>query len=228
MQEEKQTTTLQKSVVVFKRILKRLIPPLCVITACVLAICVCALIISGAVCNKTKDRILTPEQLLADETEIDCILVLGCRVYPDGQLSHMLSDRVETAVSLYHAGVSDCLLMSGDKRTIYYNEVDPMRDAAIAQGVPADAISMDGFGLSTYDSVARIAEEYQGKKVVIVTQRYHLFRALYIAEKLGIDAYGVSADLRTYTKRVLWEAREVLARCKDVYYAEKRPAVAGT
>ena len=228
MQKEKQTATLQIFAVAFKRILKRLILPLCIFAAVILAVCVCALIISGAVCNKTKDRILTPEQILADETEVDCILVLGCRVHPDGRLSHMLSDRVETAVSLYHAGVSDHLLMSGDKRTIYYNEVDPMRDAAIAQGVPADAISMDGFGLSTYDSVARLAEEYQGKKVVIVTQRYHLFRALYIAEKLGIDAYGVSADLRTYTKRVWWETREVLARCKDVYYAEKRPAVAGT
>ena len=186
-----------------------------------------ALIISAAVCNKTEGRIFTPEELLATGEKVDCIVVLGCMVYLDGRLSHMLSDRVEIAVRLYHAGIGERLLMSGDNQDADYNEVDPMRNAAIEQGVPETAIKTDPLGLSTYDSFARIAQEYKGRRIVIVTQRYHLFRALYIAEKLGMDAYGVSADLRTYRERIRWEVREVLARCKDVYFAEKRPPAAG-
>lgn len=209
------------------RFCRRYVAVLCLLLCVALALGSFALIISGAVCNKTRDRIVTPEELLAQGEAVDCILVLGCMVYSDGRLSHMLSDRVKTAVDLYHAGLSDRLLMSGDHHKVAYNEVDPMRNAAIAQGVPESAIEIDPWGLSTYDSIARIAEEYRGRRVVIVTQRYHLFRALYIAEKLGIDAYGVSADLRVYSKRIWWEAREVLARCKDVYYAEKCPAAAG-
>ena len=75
-------------------------------------------------------------------------------------------------------------------------------------------------GFSTYDSIANLLEQYKGKRVLIVTQRYHLYRALYIAEKLGIDAYGVSANLRTYTKQFKFSLREVLARVKDVVWVE--------
>ena len=210
------------------RFLRRwLIPAVCWVLALGVALGAFALIISAAVCNKTDDRIVTLEELAEAGIEADCIVVLGCKVYPDGRLSHMLSDRVETAVSLYHAGVSERLLMSGDNQEPYYNEVGPMRDAAIAGGVATEAIEIDAMGLSTYDSIARIAEEYRGRRIVIVTQRYHLFRALYIAEKMGIEAYGVSADLRTYRERARWEMREVLARCKDVFYVETRHAVAG-
>lgn len=199
----------------------------CIVLCLGIALSCFALIISAAVCNKTAGRILTPEELLATGETVDCIVVLGCMVYSDGRLSHMLSDRVETAVGLYHAGIGEHLLMSGDNQDLYYNEVDPMRNAAIEQGVPEAAIETDALGLSTYDSLARISQEYKGRRIVIVTQRYHLFRALYIAEKLGMDAYGVSADLRTYRERVRWEAREVLARCKDVYFVEKRLPAAG-
>jgi vancomycin permeability regulator SanA len=113
--------------------------------------------------------------------------------------------------------------MSGDSRTDDYDEVGAMRGAAIAAGVPAEAIVIDPAGLSTYDSIVRLAEVYGGRRVVIVTQSYHLYRALYLAEKLGLDAYGVSADLRSYAGQGKREVREVLARCKDVVYALKRP-----
>ena len=204
-----------------------LLPALCILLCLGVALGLFALTISGAVCNKTAGRIVSVEELLERDERIDCIVVLGCMVYSDGRLSHMLSDRVETAISIYRAGVGDRILMSGDHRNDSYNEVDPMRNTAIEGGVPEAAIETDPMGLSTYDSLARIAEKYQGRRIVIVTQRYHLFRALYIAEKLGMDAYGVSADLRTYRERVRWETREVLARCKDVYFAEKRPDPAG-
>ncbi|MBR3894997.1 MAG: YdcF family protein [Clostridia bacterium] len=186
-----------------------------------------ALIISAAVCNKVRDRILDKDTLLEMGVDFDCILVLGCRVYSDGTLSHMLSDRVETASSLYAAGICDHLLMSGDHREDSYNEVDPMKLAAEAHGVPSDAIATDPMGLSTYDSIMRFARENRGARVIIVTQSYHLYRALYLAEKAGLDAYGVSADLRTYRGQIKYDVREIAARCKDVYFAEKKPAPAG-
>ena len=101
-----------------------------------------------------------------------------------------------------------------------------MVDTGVSLGVPQEAILTDRYGLSTYDSIARMLALYQGKRVVIVTQEYHLHRALYVAEKLGVDAYGISADLRPYSKQFNRELREILARCKDVYYALKQPPYA--
>ena len=150
--------------------------------------------ISAAVCDKTRDKILTMEELEAVGGEFDCILVLGCRVYSDGRLSAMLEDRVSTAVALYHAGIGAEILMSGDSRSVAYDETGAMCRAALAGGVPEEAIRIDPMGLSTYDSIARLLQVWHGKRVVIVTQEYHLYRALYLAEQLGIEAYGVSAD----------------------------------
>ena len=207
---------------------KRHLVPVTAFLICMgLGVAAFALILSAAVCDKTSDRIKTADELLALGEQFDCILVLGCMAYSDGSLSARLSDRVETATQLYHKGVSGHILMSGDNQDVYYNEVDPMRAHAVGWGVPEEAIDVDRLGLSTYDSLARIAEEYKGRRVVIVTQRYHLYRALYIAEKLGLDAYGVSADKRIYSDRYKCEVREILARCKDVWYSEKRPAAAG-
>lgn len=215
-----------KKLGIFRR---QVLVPLCALLLCLaLLVSGMGLIISAAVCNKTRDRIVTAEELLAMDSAFDCILVLGCRVYSDGRLSHMLSDRVETAVSLYKAGVCDTLVMSGDHEDDSYNEVDPMRNAAVEQGVPAEAILTDPLGLSTYDSIMRFAAEHNGARVIIVTQSYHLYRALYVAEKAGLEAYGVSADLRSYVGQFKYDVREVAARCKDVFYAEARPAAVGT
>lgn len=197
----------------------------CVVVAWGLLIASMPLLLSSAVCKKTEDRILSVEELvlLAEEKQFDCILVLGCRVYSDGTLSHMLEDRVSVGVSLYHAGVSDWILMSGDHQGEYYNEVDPMKQAAMDLAVPEASVLADPYGISTYDSVYRAISQFKGKRIVIVTQEYHLSRALYVAEKLGAEAYGVSADLRPYTKQFFREVREVLARCKDIYYALTKP-----
>lgn len=197
----------------------------CMILAWGLVIASMPLFLSSAVCRKMEERILSVEELvlLAEKENFDYILILGCRVYSDGTLSHMLQDRVSVGVSLYQAGVSDCLLMSGDHQGEYYNEVDPMKQAAIEQSVPEGAIITDPYGISTYDSVYRAISLFKGKRIVIVTQEYHLSRALYVAEKLGAEAYGVSADLRPYSKQFFREVREVLARCKDIYYSLTKP-----
>lgn len=181
------------------------------------------LCISAAVCDKTEDRILTPHELSRMEGEFDCILVLGCRVYSDGTPSDMLYDRITTGVSLYRAGVADKLLMSGDSQHPSYDEIGAMVRVADEQGIPTEAILTDPMGLSTYESILRLRDAFHGRRVVIVTQEYHLHRALYLAEKLGLDAYGVRADLRPYQKQLQMELREILARCKDVYYGLKQP-----
>ena len=181
--------------------------------------------ISAAVCNKVQKQVMTVEELENAGETYDCVLVLGCAVYRDGRLSAMLSDRVLTGAELLFAGVSDTLLMSGDHRTDDYNEVGAMKDFAIGQGVPSERIFQDHDGYSTYDSIARLKTVYGAKKVVIVTQEYHLYRALYLAEKLGIDAVGVAADRpEGYNKKLYRNTREILARCKDVYYGLKQPA----
>lgn len=210
-----------------RRAAKKLMLPI----GCIL-LCTCFVlsfvvgITNAAVCNSVGDRIVDAETLLSLGTQFDYIVVLGCRVYDDGRLSHMLEDRVTVGVALYEKGVCNRILMSGDHEDDSYNEVDPMKDAAIAWGTPSEAVLTDPYGLSTYDSLARVLGEYGGRRVVIVTQEYHLYRALYIAEKMGLDAYGVSADLRSYAGQFKRDVREVLARCKDVFRTWAKPAPA--
>ena len=212
--------------VVHRIFVRRLLPACCFLLCGAILLAGGFLSVSAAVCDKTEDRIVTIDQLKEIDVEFDYILVLGCRVYSDGRLSHMLEDRVTTAVTVWQAGVCDRILMSGDSRSVYYDETGAMKRAAIEAGVPEEAILTDPAGLSTYDSVARALQAYQGKRVVIITQEYHLYRALYLAEKLGMEAYGVSADRRPYVGQIKYDVREVFARCKDVYYGLTQPSAA--
>ena len=150
-------------------------------------------------------------------SDFDCILVLGCKVKENGVPSDMLADRLATGVALQQAGVSAKLLMSGDHGQEEYNEVAVMKQYAIEKGVASEDVFMDHAGFSTYDSVYRAKEIFEAKKVLIVTQKYHLYRALYVAEQLGMEAYGVPADTRTYFGQAKREIREVLARVKDFF-----------
>jgi len=159
-------------------------------------------------------HIITAEQCMKLE-DIDCIIVLGCQVKEDGTLSHMLRDRLSRGVELYQMGAAPKLLMSGDHGRKDYNEVAAMKQYAIDNGVPSADVFMDHAGFSTYKTVYRAKEVFQARKVIIVTQQYHLYRALYIADSLGLEAYGVSADHRTYAGQTMRDIREVLARVKD-------------
>ena len=146
----------------------------------------------------------------------DCILVLGCGVKDDGTPSDMLMDRILTGVELYEQGVAPVIIMSGDHGKENYDEVNTMKNHAIKLGVPAEKIFLDHAGFSTYESMYRAREIFQAKKIVIVTQQYHLYRAVYIARQLGMDAYGVAADYRSYSGQTYRDIREILARVKDV------------
>ena len=170
--------------------------------------------VNGYVVHSTKGRILSPEEA-AGLSDVDCILVLGCGVLSDGQPSAMLADRLERGISLYRSGAAPKLLMSGDHGQASYDEVNTMKQYAITRDVPSSDIFMDHAGFSTYESLYRARDIFQAKKIIIVTQGYHLHRALHIAKALGLEAYGVASDLRPYVGQTARDVREFLARNKD-------------
>lgn len=148
----------------------------------------------------------------------DCILVLGAGLRPDRTPSDMLADRLSVAIELYEAGYSDTVLLSGDcSPDKYYDEVAAMKAFCLEEGVREEDIVCDNFGFSTYESLYNAASAEKYGKIIIVTQEYHLYRAVYIAKKLGIEAYGVSSDLRGYSGQIQRDVREIFARAKDFY-----------
>lgn len=183
-----------------------------------LFVCGCSTLVMG----NSEEYILTKEQ--AEGLNADCVLVLGARVYEDGSLSPVLGDRVNTGVSLYFSGAGKKLLLSGDHGQVEYDEVNAMKATALSLGVPEDDVFLDHAGFSTYESMVRLKEVFGGKRVVIVTQSYHLYRAVFVARRLGMEAYGVASDLRPYVKQGYYELRELGARTKDVLYTLFWPA----
>ena len=164
--------------------------------------------------GSVSDQILTQEQA-GKLQNVDCIIVLGCQVRSDGTPSHMLEDRLKRGVALYETGAAPKILMSGDHGTQGYDEVDTMKRYAVDAGIPSQDVFMDHAGFSTYETVYRAKEIFGAKKVIIVTQKYHLYRAMYIAKAMDMQVYGVAADYRQYGGQTMRDVREVLARVKD-------------
>ncbi len=159
---------------------------------------------------------LTAESMeMIKNLQPECILVLGASVNPDGTPSPMLQDRLDTAIALYQQGVASKLLLSGDDGQVEYNEVTVMHDYAIEAGVSEEDIFLDHAGFSTYDSVYRAGDVFGVKRMVVVTQKYHLYRALYGCEVMDIIAVGVAAEQAVYAGQEERDIREVLARVKD-------------
>ena len=171
------------------------------------------LAVNGFVKSSTKNQILE-EGEWSSLDDVDCILVLGAGVWGD-RPSPMLEDRLLEGIKLYKNNVSSKIMMTGDHGTKEYDEVNVMKAFAIENGVPSGDIFMDHAGFSTYESIYRVRDVFDAKKIIIVTQEYHLYRALYIANELGIEAYGVPADPRQYVGALYRELREILARNKD-------------
>ena len=158
----------------------------------------------------------------ADEASIssaDAIVVLGASVFADGTPSGILQDRLDDGIALYFAGVAPKLIMSGDNGTESYNEVRVMKQYAIAQGVPSEDIFCDHAGFSTYESMYRAKYVFGCQRIVVATQTYHLYRALWSAKSLGMQATGVPSDYREYQKQLQYDIREVPARTKDFFKA---------
>ena len=164
-------------------------------------------------------KISTNKQIIKENdytelSDVDCIIILGAGIWGD-KPSPMLEDRLLEGIKLYQNSVSDKIIMSGDHGRKEYDEVNIMKNYAIEKGIPSENIFMDHAGFSTYESIYRAKDIFEAKKVVIVTQEYHLYRALYIANQLGLEAYGVGADPRQYVGATFREIREILARDKD-------------
>lgn len=201
-----------------KRTLRRALAGVGIACALLLAL---ALGVNGYVVLSTRDRVLSLAE--GPPGEVDCILVLGCGVYADGSPTPMLRDRLTRGVALYQAGWGDRLLLSGDNRSVYYNELATMYQVSRDLGAPGEAIVLDYAGLSTYDSLYRARDIFGVERLVIVTQDYHLSRALYLARALGLEAWGVAAEGEDRPGQLYRELREILARDKDFLWAILQP-----
>ena len=187
---------------------------LIIVLAAVLSFCflvfaaVC--VINAIVIGSAKDNI----REISPEDGYETAVVFGAKVHKGGTLSQMLQDRMDTAIALYKSGSVKTLLLSGDGSG-EWSEVVYMKKYAVENGVAEEDILLDGEGFSTIETVRRAKDVFGVEKCVLVTQKYHLYRAIYSAEKLGMDVLGASADVRTYAGQFYRDVREVLARVKD-------------
>jgi len=167
---------------------------------------------------------------LADISPAKVAIVFGAGLSKDGSASPVLRDRVETAANLYFAGKVEKLLMSGDNRFVDHNEPGAMLNYAISLGVPSEDIVLDYAGRRTYDTCYRAKHIFQIDEAILVTQRYHLPRALVTCNGLGLKSTGVAADLRNYSDRsqTYWKIREIpatLIAFTDVWLTKPLPVL---
>jgi SanA protein len=174
------------------------------------------LIINAVVISEAAPYVFGIEDIDSID-KADCVIVPGALVYGDDRLSMVLRDRVDYAISLYNAGKAGKLLFSGDHGRTNYDEVNAMMDYAIKKGVPKEDIFLDHAGFSTYESMYRARDVFQVKSCIIVTQKFHVSRSVYIARALGLDAVGVNSDPRAYSNATRDAIRESLARVKDFF-----------
>lgn len=155
-------------------------------------------------------------------------IVFGAGVQPGGRLSPMLQDRMDTAIALYKAGKVRKLLVSGDNRFVNYNEPGRMYDYAVARGIPARDVVRDYAGRRTYDTCYRAAEIFGVTEAILVTQRFHLPRALFTCRNLGVNSIGLSADRRFYLSNPYYQLRDAVALLRawwDVQIARPEPVL---
>lgn len=191
-----------------------------------------AMLINNHVKGQAEDKILymmphdieinsiAKEELVAFDA--DCAIVLGCGIKDKNTPTPMLKDRLDAGIALYNEGVVPKLLLTGDNGQVGHNEIHVMLKYTKEAGVPEKDIFCDHAGFSTYDSMYRAIDVFKAEKAIVVTQKYHEYRALYIANKLGLEAVGVASDQQSYFGQTYRELREILARDKDFFKANLR------
>lgn len=187
-------------------------------------LCIC-LLGAGAVAGINAYMISYAKQYILDadslsDYEFDCITVLGAGLW-DGEPSPMLKERLDFGIEAYNTGCSTKFLMSGDHGQKDYDEVNAMKDYVIKNGIDGNSVFLDHAGFSTYESMYRARDVFKTEKILIVTQKYHLYRAVYNARKLGIDAYGYDREERVYP--IYNDIRESAARVKDFFWCIAEP-----
>lgn len=200
---------------IFKKILKIMI--ICAIAG-MLAVAVCNIIVIASASKHIVDF-----ETAVSLDDVDCIIVLGAGVKEDGSLSNILRERVTCGADLYLSGASDRLLLSGDHSREDYNEVGAMKSYMVSRGINGEAVFTDHAGFDTYDTMYRAREVFKAERVLIVTQDFHIARAVFIARSLGLDAYGVECDTGELGNNLLDDLREVAARTKYVFDAIFKP-----
>lgn len=186
-----------------------------------------AMTINNHVINSTKEKIavrdLGDNEFTEEEKETmknlkgDCILILGAGIRDRETPTPMLKDRLDTGIRLYKEGVAPKILLTGDNGTMEHNEIHVMLSYVKKAGVPEEDIFCDHAGFSTYDSMYRAGSIFEVERAVIVTQTYHEYRSLYIADHLGMEVLGAGSDQMKYSGQYMREIREVAARVKDFF-----------
>jgi SanA protein len=207
---------------------RRILWPIAGVIVVVVLVCgLLALAFNLVIVRSSRSAIVSK---VTDAPTAPVAIVLGAGVLPDGTPSDMLADRLETGIRLYKAGKVGRLLLSGQHSTKTYDEVNAMLRYVLARGVPDQDVFTDHAGFNTYDSMYRARAVFEVRNAIIVTQAFHLSRAVYIARSLGIQAVGVSADIQHYPS--LWRntLREWLARTKafvDINITKPKPKFLG-
>lgn len=177
--------------------------------------------------ERTGERLTVAIQSLQPA---DCVIVPGALVYGNRVPSPILQDRLDVALQVYRTGITNRIIVSGDHGSKDYDEVNVMRQYLIGKGVPAEHIFMDHAGFDTFDTLYRARDVFQVKRAVVVTQTFHLNRALYIGEQLGLTVQGVASDLQVYQKDAYYRLREYPARFKaflDCHILHSKPEYLG-
>ena len=182
---------------------------------------VSTLFINVYMISSTKNQIVSLEKV-KDINDVDAIVILGCKAYSNGP-SLMLSYRLEKGIEVYNL-LNTKIILTGDHGTKEYDEVNVMRDYMLNMNIPSNDIFLDHAGFSTYDSIYRAKYIFEAKKIIIITQKYHMARALYLANKIGIEAYGVTSfDIPQKGIMLKNEIREILSRDKNFIKAIFKP-----
>ena len=193
------------------------------IMAIILAAIIITLSLSLIVVSKASGKMLTLEEI--DVDDYDCVIVLGAGYRDNYQPSPMLKDRMDIGIKAFQAGKADKLLLSGDSMDPQsHDEIKVMYDYSVSNGISQQDILTDPYGLSTYESMWRARNVFNAEKVIVITQKYHLYRAVYIGNQLGIETVGIACDQRDYGVKMIWYTiREVIARCKDYFWCISQP-----
>lgn len=181
------------------------------------------LIVNLNIVANTNDNIYSVDELIKISDNFDCILILGAGIRADGSPTPILNDRLITGYRAFEDGKSSTVFLTGDSEHADYTETVTMKHVLSEMGTSEESIICDGYGLSTYESIWRAKNTYGFKRILIVSQKYHLHRAIYIAQELGLEAYGIDAALQGYIKQPIYNLREYLARIKDMIYSEMLP-----